>query len=81
MSIRENISNYITGELLNGETVAHDDNLLGEGVIDSLGMLRLVAFLEESYEVQVPPEHFTIENFRTIESIETYLTRLLNGDR
>ena len=74
MNIREDIKLYIGDELLEEEgPITDDENLLADGMVDSLGMLRLVSFIEESYDFRVPPADFTIENFRTIETIVAYL--------
>ena len=54
--------------------VGDDENLLADGMVSSLGMLRLVAFIEASYDIKVPPGDFTIENFRTLEALVTYLS-------
>ena len=64
---------YVTEELLNDEPIDAEEPLLADGVVDSLGMMRLVAFIEEAYDISIPPEHFTIENFRTIAAIAEYL--------
>ena len=50
-----------------------DDDLLGSGLVDSLGMMQLVAFIEENFELQVPAEDMTIEYFVNIDAICTYL--------
>ena len=79
LNIREALRQYVSEELLEEEAPVEDDeNLLADGMVDSLGMLRLVAFIEESYGVRVPPQDFTIENFRTIETLDTYLSRKVN---
>lgn len=76
MNIREALRQYISDELLDEEAPVEDDeNLLADGMVDSLGMVRLVAFIEESCGIRVPPEDFIIENFRTIETLDTYLCR------
>ncbi|HUQ53013.1 MAG TPA: acyl carrier protein [Gammaproteobacteria bacterium] len=72
--VKEKLLGFVVDELLNGEPLASDDNLLGDGVVSSLGMMRLVGFIEESYAIKVPPEHFIIENFQTVDAISTYLT-------
>ncbi len=74
---------YIRDELLDdAEDIAADDNLLADGMVDSLGMLRLMDFIERTFALTVPPEDFTIENFRTIEILEKYLrARGVNMDK
>lgn len=80
MEIRSRLTEFICADLLDGEdTLEPDENLLADGMIDSLGMLRLVAFIEEAFDVSVPPEDFTIENFRSVEVLDAYLTRVMNG--
>lgn len=70
------LSDYISEELLNGrQEVEPDENLLSDGMVDSLGMLRLVAYIEQVYGIVIPPEHFTIEHFRTVELLTAYLQR------
>lgn len=68
---------FITDELLDdAESVALHDNLLADDMVDSLGMVRLVAHIEATYSVVVPPEDFTIDHFRTVSIIAAYLRRL-----
>ncbi len=80
MKSEEQIANFVIQELLDGRTVESDENLLRDGFVDSLGMIRLVAYIEESWGIEVPPDHFTIENFRSIDTITRYLDRAL-GER
>ena len=68
------IIRFILEEILDDlETLGTSDDLLADGMIDSLGMVRLVAFLEDELEIVVPPEDFTIENFLTVIHISNYL--------
>lgn len=73
----ETITKYIQSQLANKELDddldIHDD-LLGSGIVDSLGMMKLVLFIETEFKVQVPPEDMTIENFMTINHIMDYLS-------
>ena len=79
MNIREVLRQYISDELIDDEEPLEDDeNLLADGMVDSLGMLRLVAFIEDSYEIRVPPEDFIIDNFRTVAVLDSYLSRKLD---
>jgi len=72
------LTKYITEELssetLDEELSIHDD-LLGGGIVDSLGMMKLIGFIETEFETKVLPEDLTIENFMTIAHIEDYLTK------
>ena len=72
--IKEPLRNFIASELLSGErTVADDESLLADGMIDSMGVVRLVAFAEDTFGCQIPPEDVTIDNFRSIDNLAAYL--------
>ena len=40
------------------------------GIIDSLGIFRLVAFLEETFRVRIGDEEITAENLKSVDVIE-----------
>ena len=50
--------------------VGDDESLVESGVVDSLGIFQLIAFLEETFGVRIGDEDITPENFGTIEAIE-----------
>ncbi len=56
------------------EIDVHED-LLGSGIVDSLGMMRLVVFLEKEFDVTIAPEDMTVENFDTVHHISEYLSK------
>lgn len=71
------ISRFITEELINDpdfDALGVQEDLMGSGLIDSLGMIRLVGFIETTYGIQVPVEDLTIENFKSLETINNYLS-------
>jgi len=53
-------------------------SLVESGVIDSLGIFRLVSFLEENCKVRVSDEEIVGENFETIDAIDAFVTAKLN---
>ena len=72
---RAQIHAFLTGQLLSGRQVADDDDLLLSGLVDSIGVMRLVAFLEQTYVVRVPPQDLTVTNFTSVAAIDGYLGR------
>lgn len=77
MSAAAEIHSFIVEELLPGrgiDAIDHDDDLLALGVIDSHGIVELVAFFEQRFGVTVADEDLTPENFASIASIARYLT-------
>ena len=77
---REQLLQFVIEELLGGEQIESDENLLADGVVDSLGMMRLVAFVQEKAGTSIPPQDLTIENFRTVDAISNYLENELLSD-
>jgi acyl carrier protein len=51
----------------------HDDSLLRQGVITSLGVMELVDWIEDSFGVQVEPSEITEQNFDTPRSIARFV--------
>jgi acyl carrier protein len=49
------------------------DSLIESGIVDSLGIFRLVSFLEETFGVKVGDDEIVNENFQTINDIERFL--------
>ena len=80
-TILETIQKYVGEELLAGKNAVelgpHED-LLEDSLVDSLGIMRLVAFIADHYGVTVPPQDVTIENFATIQTIVDYLSPRLS---
>jgi acyl carrier protein len=70
--IRAFILEYAAGR---GVTeVKDDDSLLKTNVIDSLGVFRLIAFLEETFPLTVDDSDMVPENFQSLNDIETFVT-------
>lgn len=61
------------------EALSADDSLLEKGVIDSMAMLELTAFIGESFGIEVADEDLMPENFDSLSAISTYI-RKKQGD-
>ena len=46
-----------------------DDPLLEKGIIDSAGLVQLVAYLEREFSISIADNDILPENFETVESI------------
>lgn len=63
---------YVQTALLGGQPVSDDDELLLSGMIDSLGVMSLVSFIEQTFVIEIPFGDVTIENFATIRAMADY---------
>lgn len=73
--IEELITGFVGDELGGGEPgdVDPEENLLTSGLVDSVGIVRLIAHLKERLNVTVPPSDLVPANFRTIRVMAAYL--------
>lgn len=80
MSI-DTVRSIIRDEILNNPDmdIGSDQDLLLTELLNSLSVTLLVARLENIYEINVPPEDVTLENFGTLASIANYIDSLRNG--
>lgn len=78
MSVAADVEQFVLRELMSGsavESIDHDEDLLGSGVIDSHGLMQLVTFLRDRYGLAIPDEALTPENFQTIRAIDAFVER------
>ena len=70
--ISNRIRDFIATELLFEDSSASlsDDTPLLAGVIDSLGLMQLISFIEEEFDVAIDDSEVTASNFRTVADIE-----------
>jgi len=65
--MEQEITQFIVEEVLDeesGSTLSPDQPLL-TGLLDSFGLMSVLAFIEEHYEVTIPNNEVVTENFRT----------------
>jgi acyl carrier protein len=76
--IAKEVRTFIVEELLfgrGGDELADDASLTELGVIDSTGVLELVGFLEETWEIQVEDTELVPENLDSIDAITDFVIR------
>jgi acyl carrier protein len=56
--------------------VTEETPLLEHGLLDSLNLMTLVAFLERRYQLAVPENQITPTNFRNLAAIRQLIDRL-----
>jgi acyl carrier protein len=78
VSIAAEIEQFIVGDVAAGrgfDSVAHDSDLLADGVIDSLGITELITFLERRYGIKVLDDDIDADNFRSVQAIVAFVER------
>ena len=78
---KKRIKDFIVENFLYGSDadLKDDTSFLEEGIIDSTGVLELVEFLEEEFEISVDDEELIPENLDSINNVAAYLQRKMEG--
>lgn len=71
--IREFISKHFPLARKNG--VKSEENWLENGMLDSLGILDLVNFLEKEFSIRVSDEELLPENFQSLNSVTDFVRK------
>jgi acyl carrier protein len=81
MSLETLIHRYILENFLYTDDgkLQNDTSFLEEGIVDSTGVLELVMFVEENFDVTVEDEEIVPENFDSVEHLARYV-RLKAGE-
>ena len=75
MNTETEIERFILDDLLSGsrQTLDPEEPLTSSGIIDSLGTLRLITFLEERFGIQVGDGDVGEENFGTLRRLSAFV--------
>lgn len=76
-SILARVRDYVTESYLYMRpdfTLGDDDNLLGNGVLDSMGVIELTEFLASEFGIEIADNEITESNLGTLRSIAQYVT-------
>jgi acyl carrier protein len=81
MSIEKEIRKFIEENFIldENDNLSSEDSLLEKGIIDSTGVLELVAFIEETYNVKIKDEELIPENLDSIKSISRFIQERLES--
>ena len=77
--VRSKLRGYVTARfpLARSRNLGDEDSLLDAQVIDSLGILELVAYLEDAFAIEVTDDDLSPENFDSIGALARFVgTRL-----
>jgi len=80
--IEADIRSFIADNFLFREDRASldaDESLLEAGLIDSTGVLELVAFLERRFDIRIPDEDMLPENLDSIRGLVAYVRGRLDA--
>ena len=83
MPTREKIRQFIVNELIadgRGCELTDSEPLIESGVIDSLGIMSLLGFLEENFAIQISGDDLVPDNFASISTISEFVALKSGGE-
>ena len=77
MNYAKEIGDFVIANFLFGEagSLGDDTSFLESGIIDSTGMLEMILFLENTWDVKIEPQEMIPENLDSVDSVVQFLAR------
>ena len=82
IDVESEIYKFVVDNFMFGQAagLGYDESLLQKGVIDSTGVLELVSFLQETFNITVEDNEIIPANLETIHGIVSYVNKKLHGE-
>ena len=77
MDVKEDVRQFLLSNfyVADPDTLVDDASLLDQGIIDSTGMLELIFFIEQKFEIKVENKEMVPENLDTVDGIAAFVDR------
>jgi acyl carrier protein len=78
VSPQQTIATFLVGRFraaIRGGQLGFDEPLISSGVIDSFGVLEVIAFLEDTFGVVIDPSRHELTEFETVNGIAALVDR------
>ncbi len=74
-NIASSLRQFVKENFLFGQdfALADHDSFLEQGIVDSTGVLELVTFIEDRYEIAIEDEELLPENLDSIENLVKFI--------
>jgi acyl carrier protein len=72
--VRDRIRAFV-GDHLQAVTFADEDDMFGDGLVNSLFAMQLVLFLEQAFAIEVTNDDLELDNFRSIAAMTRFIAR------
>ena len=74
--LENQLIDYLNEEIFHNRLknpIKMEDDLLGSGLVDSMGLMRFIGFIEKILDIKIPPQDLVLENFTSVSAIVSYL--------
>ena len=69
------VENFLFGD---GEQLTNETSFLDSGIIDSTGILELITFLEETYNIKIEDDELIPENLDNLNSVAKFIEQKIS---
>ena len=81
MTVSDKLRDYVTENFLFGNTdynLNNNDSFIEKGIIDSTGVLELVTYVEENFNLRIADEEIVPDNLDSIAKLTTFIKKKAN---
>jgi acyl carrier protein len=78
MDVINELEKFLLSEVavdMDKKSLAPDENLITQGIIDSMGILKLVSFMESTFAIKINNEEIVPENFQTLNALKEFVEK------
>lgn len=78
IDIKEKIRTFIINNFLlgvNADNLSDNDSFLEKGIIDSTGILELVSFAQEAFDIQIEDAELIPDNLDSLNNLEAFIIK------
>ena len=79
--VKKQLRDYIVENFLFGDTeteFADSDSFMEKGILDSTGILDVILYLEENFDMKVEDDELIPENLDSIDNLTAFISRKSN---
>lgn len=69
------VERFLVEDLGLADSIGHDRDLLASDLLDSQGILEIVVFLEERFDIEIGDEDLIPENFQSVDAMAAFVAR------
>ena len=83
-SHKDLVRNFIVSNLMKkqeNKNITDSDNIIEEGIIDSLGLMKLINYIEDNFSLKIDDEDLTPDNFESIDIISSFIEKMLKSQK
>ena len=78
-SIKEKIRAYVLqNSHASGTSINDESHIFNEGYFDSMGLILMIAFIEDEFNIKTSDEDLMEKNFKSINAISSFIKNKLN---